>query len=297
MDAAAQTLAQWRAWRCEPTTLLAQPRVVETLGGGFSNQSLLVEGPLRGEKNGLFVVRTDGIDVKRHGLNRHHEWRALQSAYLSGLAPQPCYFNPELGSLVMRYIRNNTPALQSVAATGALLRDIHQLPTGRYRLDLSSRLAHYERQLDTVEHPTSEHQAVIALRAPIAASLRGAISLDDPVVLCHNDLLQGNRVAYNHRLCALDWEYCAAGSRWFDIAVVIAGDELSQTQQQTLLSAYRSTPLDHDECTALTNYIKVYRYLELLWHLTEQTENPSSDNTAFPITEKLATLQALIDAG
>jgi thiamine kinase len=85
--------------------------------------------------------------------------------------------------------------------------------------------------------------------------------------LCHNDLLRANRVVSAGRLWALDWEYCAMASPWYDIAVVINGDSLSAPEADTLLKAYLGRAPDARERDTLHQYGCIYRYLELLWYL------------------------------
>ena len=88
-----QTLAQWHSWRRDPT-LTQIPKTRRLLSPGLSNYSILVEADRQ------YVVRIDGLNPAVIGLSRQTEWRALQSASAAGLAPQPRYYNPELGSLV-----------------------------------------------------------------------------------------------------------------------------------------------------------------------------------------------------
>ena len=47
-------------------------------------------------------------------------------------------------------------------------------------------------------------------------------------VLCHNDLLRANRIYSGGKLWAIDWEYCAMASPWYDIAVIVNGDALNE---------------------------------------------------------------------
>ena len=86
-------------------------------------------------------------------------------------------------------------------------------------------------------------------------------------MLCHNDLLRANRIYSSGKLWALDWEYCATGSPWYDLAVVVGGDGLDTTQSGALLEAYLArTPLPAEH-QSLQRYTCIYRYLELLWYL------------------------------
>jgi len=252
-----QALAQHPHWRCHPA-LAQPPRAVALLAPGFSNFSVLVEGA--GQR---FVVRIDGVDATAHGINRQAEWAALETAHRAGIAPQPRYFNPDIGCLVCDYLPPDTGAAPDDAATGRLLRAIHALPPRRHRLHLPERILRYEHML---ARPALA-PPLAACREPVAALLRDVGADTTAPALCHNDLLRGNRVSSGGRLWALDWEYCAMGSPWYDIAVVLEGDELAPAARETLLRAYLGRRARVAERRLLARYGAIYRYLELLWHL------------------------------
>lgn len=278
-----RALSQWRVWRCDPP-LTGEPPIVSVLGQGLSNFSILVGDQVQ------FVVRIDGINPTSHGLNRQSEWRALQAASNAGIAPRPRYFNPELGCLVCDYLVPDKPRETNITEVATLLRKIHQLPARHNRLDLGEKILRYERQLEHAgrELPpalSSSRQAVFAILTRIR---------DEPApapVLCHNDLLQTNRISSGGQLWAIDWEYCAMGSHWYDLAVVSAGDTLSTEQTGALLEAYLDRPWTPQEWAQMHQYACLYRYLELLWYLV-----PGSGNLPDPTLEEklLALEQALL---
>ena len=256
-----QTLTQWPQWHCEPP-LASPPEVVKLLAPGVSNFSVLVRSGQR------FVVRIDGINPAANGLNRQSEWRALHCAHSANLAPRPCYFKPALGSLVCDYLSPDEEQVLCIGELAALLRDIHQLPARHSRLHLAERILRYEKQL--------EHRGQ-ALTAPMARCRKPVLRmLDDinrrpqPAVLCHNDLLQANRIYSGGRLWAIDWEYCAMGSPWYDLAAVITGDSLGAVQADELLETYLCRAASSAERVELQQHSCVYRYLELLWYLAQQ---------------------------
>lgn len=255
-----QTLAQWRQWDCDPP-LSTAPKVIERLTPGLSNFSILVAAERR------FVVRVDGINPTAHGLSRQGEWHSLKAAHRAGLAPQPRYFNPELGSLVCDYLEPDAEQPRDIGAVAALLRGIHSLPPRHQRLDLAERIRSYEKRL-AQHHPARGAQ--LAPFSPAVAQLLARIQpAEQPPVLCHHDLLCANRLYSDGRLFALDWEYSAMGCRWYDLAVVVAGDELDAATTEALLEAYLGRPATSDEQILVAHYACVYRYLELLWYLAQ----------------------------
>lgn len=277
-----QTLAQWRQWNCDPP-LSTAPTVQEVLGQGLSNFSVLVGAERR------FVIRIDGINPTAHSLNRQGEWHSLMAAADAGLAPTPRYFNPELASLVCDYLPPDADQPLLIPEIAGLLRGIHQLPARHHRLDLRERILGYEKQLEHQGRPLPE--AMVRYRQALAAVLSEVSERPQPVVLCHNDLLRANRVYSGGRPWAIDWEYCAMGSPWYDLAVVAAGDELSEENQANLLEAYLQRAATLPEKQLLLQYDSVYRYLELLWYL-------STDHCALTETllqQKLARLAETLE--
>lgn len=253
-----QTLAQSRQWLCEPP-LQSTPRIVSVMAPGLSNYSVLVESQRR------FVVRIDGVRPSSHGLNRQTEWRTLETANRAGLAPCPRYFNPELGSLVCDFLAPDNSQEPDTADTAQLLRKIHRLPARHHRLEMGKRILRYEQQL---EQRGQSPKGDLRRCGGIISDLVHDISRHPgDSVLCHNDLLLANRIYSDGKLWALDWEYCAMGSPWYDLAVVIHGDSLSSADATTLIHTYLGRTPHESEQTLLQQYGCIYRYLELLWYL------------------------------
>ena len=239
-----QALDQWQHWRKPPH---ARPHLEAVLDAGRSNTSLKV-----GDGQRSWVVRIDGFPSERMGLSRDAEWRALQNAAAADLAPQPAYRNPALRVLVCEYCEARPGAISSLAEVAALLRNIHQLPAIKFRLDPLHRARAYLSVLGERELPD----------ALLAACER----LDPvPLTLCHNDLLRANRLMGKHHMLALDWEYAAMGDPLFDLAAVIEGDDMSDDEAKALHTAWLGDLPTAAEQTRLADQRRVYRELAALW--------------------------------
>jgi thiamine kinase-like enzyme len=244
-----QALGQWQHWQVgEP--LAGPPQPVARLGGGRSNYAVRVSDGRRD-----FAVRLDGVSHQELGLNRAIEQRAQQLAADAGLAPVPRYFNPDLGVLVSDWhepdaSRPRRP--EELAATGELLRAIHALPGVHYRMKPLDRARRYLALCTTQQ----------ALTAEFLAACDRLDAEPTRLTLCHNDLLFANRLFSDGRLKALDWEYAAMGDPLFDLAVVIEGDGLGETEVATLLAAYGPAP---PPAARLADQRTVYRCLAALW--------------------------------
>lgn len=253
-----QTLAQWSQWRCVPP-LTRTPDVVRILTPGISNFSVLVDA------GQYFVVRIDGLNPSTNGLSRQTEWRTLEAAHSAGLSPAPRYRNPELGSLVCDYLAPDDSPVPQVNDVAQLLRAIHQLPARHHRLDLAERILRYEKQLEHRGRALGD--ALRGSQIKVAGLLHAMHQQPVATVLCHNDLLSANRIYSAGKLWALDWEYCAMASPWYDIAVVVNGDSLPAPETDALLNAYLGRAPNAKERDTLHRYGCIYRYLELLWYL------------------------------
>lgn len=271
------TLAQWRHWDAS-APLTSKPEIIGELGAGLSNCSVLVEARQR------FVVRIDGINPTQHGLNRQAEWHSLNIAHQQGLAPRPCYFNPELGALVSEYLSPDELQPVNIAEIAGLLHRIHQLPARHHRLDLPERIRRYEKIMQQRDHSCL---ALSELQPQINTLLDWLENQVQPMVLCHNDLLQANRIYSSGTLFALDWEYCAMGSAWYDLAVVAVGDELTPDNVQQLVASYHAGQGIADSLILVSRYACIYGYLEYLWY---RIENLPGVKSAF-LETKLGSLR------
>ena len=255
-----QTLGQWRHWQCE-VPLKAPPQVQRLLGQGHSNYSVLVS------QERAYVVRIDGIRPRDHGLHRQAEWRALHAAHREDIAPRPCYYNPELGALVCEFLSEDESAEPGPSEVAQLLRTIHRLPGTHHRLDLPDRINRYERAIVPGKDGTSAR--LPAMRVGVLACLQRRLANAGGQVFCHNDLLRANRICTHGSLRAIDWEYSAMAEPWYDLAVVICGDDLPEPDKDALVEAYLGRRPDDGEDHALRDYAVVYHYLELLWYLAQ----------------------------
>ncbi len=256
-----QALLQWRHWRSD-LPLPYRPRPLSRLGTGLSNYSILVEAEQK------FVIRIDGVNVAGNALSRSTEWRGLAMAHAADLAPCPRYFNPELGVLVCDYLPPDNSLEGSLDDTAQLLRAIHALPALHQRLDLKDRIIRYERLAE--HHNKALPPELAPWRTSILCILEILTQENEPQVFCHNDLLSANRIVSEKKVRGIDWEYCAMGSAWFDLAVIVAGDALSNAQARELAQAYLQRPPTKPEYLKLEQYTLVYRYLEILWYLVNK---------------------------
>jgi aminoglycoside phosphotransferase (APT) family kinase protein len=184
----------------------------------------------------------------------------MTRAASAGLAPPALYSDPAAGVLVYPYLEPDAagPARASISELAGLLRRIHEQPPLAPVMDLAERIDVYGQRL--------RDEALTGWRAPARALCRELAELGEAPVLCHNDLSDDNLVRHGGELCALDWEYAACGSRWFDIAAAVELRPALAVQPGPLLAAYLRRPPGGRERRALGVARRLYRYLAALWY-------------------------------
>jgi len=80
------------------------------------------------------------------------------------------------------------------------------------------------------------------------------------------------------------------GSPWYDLAVVVGGDEMSREHTAQLLHAYLGHAPAAPEWKMLWIYSALYRYIELLWYLALQ-KCPAEEDF---IPGKIAALETVL---
>ena len=256
-----QGLAEWECWALD-TPLNHAP----TLGG------LLAEGSghaiyeiLDQQHTPLPLVARIRLRATRSGGEAfRRELAAWQPASENGLAPQIAY--TDHNALVICH--RMEPAIKPVpaAALGALCRDIHALPVKLPRLSLQTEIDTYLRALPLAQQ--REWQRVMRER-----HVGEALTLieRDTTTFCHNDLTEGNLMLDGDRLVAIDWEYAAMGSRYFDIAIAAGSRTLPERREM-----YQAALPDHVDERLLKAGLCVASLVTALWQAQfAATEAPS----------------------
>ena len=275
-----QTLAQYRSWKTD-RPLESEPILIRRFEEGISNFSFLV-----GEEN-KFVLRIDGVNPNTLGINRYSEWILLHRVASASLAPTPRYFNPDLGTLVVDYLLPEKTSTLNLLNVAKFLKDLHALPTVKFRLNICDRIRRYEQQLHKNDVNIEE------IMKPFSKEIKRFIYLaktdKTPFVLCHNDLTKHNRIFSNSKLWGIDWEYASTGNPWFDIAVACLSEELSNDQIRIFLNSYLEGTVELDFAMhQVSVYQVIYQYIEILWYAI--TEKYSPDDLHLAKLEKALSL-------
>ena len=159
-----------------------------------------------------------------------------------GLAPRIIYADEGEQAVICERVG---AAEQPVSgkALSTLCRQIHALPGVSHELTLASDIEHYLAQLPA--HLADPWRAAMQTAGAEKALAKLAA---DTLYLCHNDLTPGNLMSDGTNLIAIDWEYAAMGSRYFDVA--IACEALPDSERSIMVNEVFGDTLDDELMTA-----------------------------------------------
>ena len=210
-------------------------RMVEPLSGGITNRNFKVA-----VGDDIYVVRLPAKTGALLGIDRRIEHDASRLAALAGVGPEVIAFVEPEGALVTRFITGqpvtdaavHEPAmLQRIAHS---LRRIHQ--SGTVLASFSPFRVVEAYALTATRHggrlPAAHERA-----QSIATAIEQAMRLE-PLVLCHNDLLNANFIDDGATIRIVDWEYAGMGDRFFDFGNFAVNHQLSEDDERRLLAAY-----------------------------------------------------------
>ena len=203
-------LSTWRQWNTV-VPLAAQPTLGTPLAEGSGHRLYALE-----ESPSLCLrLRHRPTSTIRGGFSR--EISAWGHAAVKGLAPRLAYVASTEEVVICERLYHEDQAI-SGDALGALARAIHQLPETPYSLCLHEVIDDYLLQMPA-EKRRQWRSVVDDPRTSRALEL---LEQDKPR-LCHNDLTTGNLLYRQGQWVAIDWEYAAMGSRYYDVAIAMEG--------------------------------------------------------------------------
>ena len=243
----------------------AAPLHIERLRGGTVNDSWRVD-----TLQGRFVLRVDGAQWRRPGVDRGREQLLQRSAAAAGLAPRHLLASAEIGAQVSEFHPGRqweSTDLESpaqLARLGALLRRLHALPapasvTGFDPVDCG---AGYLRQCDPQASQVGAAGAVLAAIGSAAAMV--AADSAGPRIL-HGDLVHGNLLD-GPDLVLIDWEYAQLADPVYDLGCLLAYYPAARRHRPLLLAA-AGLPATAAALWRLDAATYVYEALTWLWHL------------------------------
>ena len=217
-------LAAWRAWDLA-LPLQAPPRLGLQTAQGSGHAIFEIHSDEEARTSLLARIRAQSTRSIEGGF--HQEMAAWQAAADAGLAPKLVYVD-ELNEVAICHKAHHPQLAVDAQTLGRLCKQIYALPAAGPRLQLRADIKTY---LDAMSATAQRAWQ----RAMLAGNVDEALSLleRDTPHFCHNDLTAGNLMSDDRQLMAIDWEYAALGSRYFDIA--IAAGSLDWKQRDRLI--------------------------------------------------------------
>ena len=240
---------------------------VEPLSGGITNRNFKVELA----DGDTVVLRIGGKDTELLGIDRHVEHIATRTAAAAGLGPEVVAFVEPEGYLVTRFVEgapvpeDDVRRPETLRAIAASLLRLHDGPAIAGRFDSFRVVEAYAATAAT---------RGVGLPAGYAAAKEVADRIErargpQPLVPCHNDLLNANFIADGDRIWIVDWEYAGMGDRFFDLANFSVNHQLSDEQNAELLRAYFGEVREGD-MRALTLMRFMSDFREAMWGVVQQ---------------------------
>lgn len=215
----------------------APARDVQRLTGGTVNEVYRVD-----TSEGSFVLRLDGAEWRRPGVDRERELQLHQCAAAAGLAPRIIGSWPTEGVLVTEYLPGYSwrdrdfGDAQALVRLGEKLQQLHALvPPALERFDpLPIAMTYATLAAHT---PTLDAHGRAQVLAELEAALQRLALETAPACILHGDLVAGNLLQSGARLWLLDWEYAQIADPLLDVACVLAYFPAARQHQKELLAA------------------------------------------------------------
>jgi thiamine kinase-like enzyme len=218
--------------------------------GGLTNTNYVVTAD--GEQ---FVLRVSGQNTARLGINRVHEYAALQTAAGAGICPQVVVFLQPEGHLVTRRAAgrhwnvNEFRTPENVRLLTETVKRIHALPANGAIFSPFRRVMAYletARELD-VPLPSGLDACLTTMQAVEADQQRDTSIWQK---FCHNDLVSVNYlfIEPERRILVLDWEFSGLGDIFYDLATVVythdSDGPIPPELEEVMLECYFGTVSD-----------------------------------------------------
>jgi thiamine kinase-like enzyme len=226
-DAGLPAAAVERLWPGRATRVTA-------LSGGITNRNYRVD-----VDGSSFVLRVGGNDTGLLGIDRAVEHAASLRAASVGVGPEVVAFVEPEGWLVTRFIEGRPVPAEEIRTPGgitrvaAVLRKIHGAAAIPGRFDAHEVVEEYRREAVVRGATIPAEFAAAQAASELIREARGP----QPLVTCHNDLLNANFLD-DGEIRIVDWEYAGMGDRFFDLANLSVNHEFGMEEDRLLLAAY-----------------------------------------------------------
>jgi len=226
-----------------------------------------------------YVLRVNGQNTQRLGIDREHEYAALQAAEQAGIGPKVIAFLRPEGHLVTRWVEGRhwdaseyrTP--ENVRLLTQTVQQIHRLPLRGKAFSIFQQLAENLATVRNLNTPLTDDLA------PLFETMRAVQSdqsadRSDWQRFCHNDLASMNYLLLEteRRIIVLDWEFAGNGDLYYDLASASYthdddGPLPPELEDVMLASYFGATSAFHRRRLLGTKFMLIF--FNYLWGLTQ----------------------------
>ncbi len=218
-------------------SLASQPRTVEDLPGGLTNQNIKVATP-----GGVHVVRLSRGDTSLLGIDRDAESFNTRAAEASGAGAPFVDYRPDLGLLVIGFVGGHSYDNADLRGPGVLarvaaaMRLLHAGPRFVNDFDMFVRQPTYLRTCQ--ERSFRIPDDYLSYAAPFDRIRRVLEAHPLPTVPCNNDLLAGNIVDDGERIWLIDYDYAGNNDAYFELGNTWTECDLDDDHLIEMVTAY-----------------------------------------------------------
>jgi thiamine kinase-like enzyme len=255
-------LQHWRKWGAP---FLNEPKMVNKLSFGRTNQSFLIE--VDGQ---LSVLRINARNSAELGIDRYRELKIFEHASAVGIAPKLHFGSVEHGVLITDFIEGQHWQPNMLANPDNLslvmdsLNQIHSLDISTAPFDYKQHVENYWQQL--LKNNIYITDKLYLKREKLLPRL---VSISYANVICHNDPNPMNIIIKSDKVYFLDWEYAALAWQAFDFAAFSIEWKISTTK----------LPVPANISTEEIDLaIDLYIFLCELWTCLQNNPNLSKSN-------------------
>ncbi|MFA5480934.1 MAG: phosphotransferase [Bacilli bacterium] len=229
---------------------------IEPLKAGFSNYSYLID-----KKHVLRIKRSS----EDRFYDSHLESQVIQKIASLKISEKVLFFNEDDGTKLSSFIPRTTkiieqPNDEQLVLVAKTLKKLHRakIHSGK-SFDIFGRLAYYRSHcIDFVD---------TVYERKIIASVERFYD-DEPAILCHNDVVNGNLLFRGRKLFLIDYEYASDNNPLFDLASFISENKIeSEAARQLFLKAYFGKKI---EKTMYRRLLRLIACQDILWYYWAQ---------------------------
>lgn len=239
------------------------PVLVVPLEGGTINQLWRVDSRV-----GRFVLRIDGPQARRPGVDRNREFVLHERAAGAGLAPRIIAGDASSGIMVSEFIAGRrwleADCLDRTALRrlGERLARLHQLSAQAGLFEPRRIAESYAAAAPPLQEPLAG--AVVGLLSAVAVAQARFAEDHDSRAIIHGDLNHLNLIEAG-QLWLIDWEYAQVADPLLDLGCLLAYYPAAAVWSADLLAAAGLGGSEQRGRLATATFL--YRAMSWLWHI------------------------------